>query len=125
VNEQDKYKNLGEIMDTAKARTKQESHTIIAGMAGGYAVGHAVAFVAPVTGTVVGLSSAAVFFFFLRFREGLELSALVRGLGGVLLGLMVGGTMLYKMPMVDGGLVMFSLVISLFFFWRVKKGGAK
>lgn len=118
-------------MDTAKTRTKQESHTIIAGMAGGYAVGHAVAFVAPVTGTVVGLSSAAVFFFFWRFfekhREGLELSALVnlRGLGGVLLGLMVGGTMLYKMPMIDGGLVMFSLVTSLFFFWRVKKGGAK
>jgi hypothetical protein len=116
-------------MSIPKATTKLEGYAIIAGMGVGYAAAHALAIVSSVTGVAVGLSAAAAFFlfwcFFEKNRAGMGLPVLInlRGLGGVLLGLTVGGTMLYKTPMVDGGLVAFALGVALFFFWRVKNGG--
>lgn len=116
-------------MSIPKATKNVESHAIISGIAGGYAAAHAVAtFISPMMGAAIGLSAAAVFVIFWKFfeknREGLELAALInmRGIGGVLVGLIAGGIGIYKMPLVDGGLVAFSLVVSLFFFWLVKKG---
>lgn len=116
-------------MSIPKATKNTESHAIISGIAGGYAIAHAVAtFISPMIGAAIGLSAAAVFIIFWRFfeknREGLELAALInlRGIGGVLVGLIAGGIGTYKMPVVDSGLVVLALIISLFFFWLVKKG---
>lgn len=117
-------------MSIPKAKTKLESHAIITGIAGGFAVGHAVAtFGGQGIGVGVGLAAATVFIlffiFFEKHGEGLDLPALVnlRGAGGALLGAAVGGTILYKNPMIDGGLVLAALVASLFFFRLVKRGG--
>jgi hypothetical protein len=117
-------------MSISKATTKLESHAIITGIAGGFAVGHAAAtFGGKGIGVGVGLAAAAVsilfFLFFEKHGEGLELPALVnlRGAGGALLGLAAGGISLYKNPMIDGGLVFAALVVSLFFFRLVKRGG--
>lgn len=117
-------------MDTVKAGTKLESYAIISGIAGGYAAAHAAAtFLSPITGAVIELSAAAVFLIFWRFfeknSEGMELAVLVnlRGLGGVLVGLIAGGIGTYKILMVDSGLAIAALVISLLFFRLVKRGG--
>lgn len=117
-------------MRIPKATTKLESHAIIAGIVGGFAVGHAAAtFGGQGIGVGVGLAAAAVFIlFFLFFEkhgEGLGLPALVnlRGAGGALLGLAAGGAILYKNLMIDGGLVLAALVVSLLFFRRVKNKG--
>lgn len=116
-------------MNIQKSTKNIEGHAIISGIAGGYAAAHAVAtFISPMMGAAIGFSAAAVFIIFWRFfeknREDLEPAALVnlRGLGGVLVGLIAGGISIYKIPMVDGGLVALALVVSLFFFWLVKKG---
>lgn len=115
-------------MNIQKATTKLEGYVIISGIGLGYSVGHAVAIVAPMMGIGIGLSAAAAFFIFWRFFEkncaGMELPVLInlRGLGGGLLGLMAGGTIKFKMPMVDDGLTVFALVVSLFFFWLIKNG---